>query len=537
MVAAANGARGASAYSAPVGNADPYKPTREDEKRAHDMHRAWDAYDGIFGGGSPQWPLTWETGKEPNPNVIPNLCGPIADADVSWLMGESISIDAKEMADSNRKLPEEAQQYLDAVWGTSSDDSSDDDKMALLQELATNGAITGTAFLKIVAQVDANTKQLLDPEEYPELVVLDSRHVRVRTDPHNVKLVTCYIIEYPMPDPDRPQDEPGMFRQTIELVDPDGRATSDGTYANDDDDATWQITEYFRQHNRTNFVQTKPAEVWPFPWAPIDGCAHLMRACRYYGRPRITPDVIHLNEAIALVSSNIAKVIISHAHPVLFIVSPGANVQDRRYEPGMILQVSSKIEAVQAHGDIQHMLADLADLRGNLDQVSHVPAQAFGRQDVIPRTPVSGVAIRLGYGSLLSDITKERRTYGALIRRISQRLLCLYNSDWESAQVELSWQDPLPADDLQQAQVIQTAIAAGVMSKRTGATNMGLDWDNEQENMTEEGQATVNGMAQGTVVPQYPPSAPQPGQPARQRPGQSPIAQPGGTMPPTGGAR
>jgi hypothetical protein len=291
-------------------------------------------------------------------------------------------------------------------------------------------------------------------------------------------------------------------------------------------------------------VQTKEPEVWPFPWAPIDGCAHLMRACRYYGRPRITPDVIHLNEAIALISSNIAQVIIRHGNPVLQMVTPGSNLQVLKYQPGTIMQVPAKIEAVQAYGDIQHMLADLTDLRGNLDQVSHVPAQAFGRQDVIPRTAVSGVAIRLGYGSLLSDITKERRTYGALIRRISQRLLCLYNSDWKDAQVELTWQDPLPADDLQQAQVIQTAIAAGVMSKRTGATNMGLDWDNEQENMTEEGAAKVAGMAQGTVVPSpqmqqqnMPPSTPQPGQPAQQRPGQSPIAQPGAQVPLTGGAR
>jgi hypothetical protein len=206
MVAVRNGNNGnaASAYSAPVGNEDPYKPSKEDERRANDMHRAWDAYDGIFQGGSPQWPLTWETGKEPNPNVRPNFCAPIADTDVAWLMGQSVAIKAKKITgneDGEAELPEEAQTYLDAVWGTSTDDSSDDDKMALMQELATNGAITGNAFLKINCAIDIDKKALLDPDDYPELVVLDSRHVRVRTDPHNVKLVTCYIIEYPMPDP------------------------------------------------------------------------------------------------------------------------------------------------------------------------------------------------------------------------------------------------------------------------------------------------------------------------------------------------
>jgi hypothetical protein len=530
-----------SAYSAP-GNDDPYAPTREDERRAEHMKRAWDAYDGVFQGGSPQWPLLWQAGREANPNVVPNLCGPIADADVAWLMGQKVTIEAKKIAGTDRKLPTEAQTYLDAVWGVSSEDSSDDDKMALLQELATNGAICGTAFLKINATVDLNTGTLLDPEDYPELVVLDSRHVRVRTDPHNVKLVVCYIIEYPMPDPQRPQDPAGMFRQVIELVDPDGKVTMDGGCVGDDD-ATWQITDYFRAHNSNTFVQTSDQpDVWPFGWAPIDGCPHLLRACRYYGRPRITPDVIHLNEVIALISSNINKVIISHAHPVLYTVTPGSNLQSLRYEPGTIMQVSADIKAVQAHGDIANMLAVEHTRRGDLDQVSHVPGQLFGRQDSIPRAQISGVAIRLGNGPMLSDITKEQRTYGALIRRVSQRLLSLQNPDWAHAAIMLGWQDPLPADDLQQAQVIQTLIAAGVMSKRSGATNVGLDWDDEQENMAEEGQQSVAGLAHGSVVPQppqlpgqqmpgMPPSTPQPGQPPRQRPGQSPMQQPGNTPP------
>ena len=538
----ANAARNGSAYSAPVSNEDPYKSTKDDERRSEAMKKAWDAYDGVFHGGDTQWPLRWKVGKEPNPNSVPNLCGPIVDTDTAWLMGQSVSIKAKVIADSERTLPEEAQQYLDAVWGTSSDDRSDDDKMGVLQELATNGAVCGNAFLKINAVVDMETKQLLDPEQYPEIVVLDSRHVRVRTDPHNVKLVICYIIEYPMSDPARPQDPQGMYRQVIGLVDPDGKETTDGSYASDDD-ATWKITEYFRAYNSKTFGpyvdetgKLHESEVWPFPWAPIDGCAHFVNPNRYYGRPHLTPDVIHLNEMIALVASNINKIIISHAHPVLFTVSPGSNLKAIEYEPGTILQVSSKIEAVQAHGDIANMLAVLKDLRADLDQVSRVPGQLFGRQDSIPRTAVSGVALRLGNGPVISDNTKERRTYGALVRRISQRLLCLVNADWKDAAVELSWQDPLPADDLQQAQVLQTLLAAGVISKREAATNLGVDWDKMQDEMTEEGQAKVNGMAQGTVVP-MPPSAPQPGQPARQRPGQSPIAQPGSVLPPAGGAR
>ncbi|HEX9411982.1 MAG TPA: hypothetical protein VF916_00630, partial [Ktedonobacterales bacterium] len=94
---------------------------------------------------------------------------------------------------------------------------------------------------------------------------------------------------------------------------------------------------------------------------------------------------------------------------------------------------------------------------------------------------------------------------------------------------------PLPADDLQQAQVVQAAVGLGVMSKKTGANKVGLNWDEEQANMQKEDQDQLAGMARGSAVPaplepgQPPqPGAPgQPGQPQGQ-PGQPGAPQPGG---------
>src|SRR5215469_12908112 len=187
---------------------DPYMKTEADRRRAVIYKTASDAYDGCFHGGDPQWPLLWKTGKEPNPNIIINRCGPAVDTDVAWLMGKPVNITLS-------KAPAAAQDYIDACWGVSSDESSDDDKMSLLQELATNGAIHGTAYLKIVWDEAEET-------EYPELAVLDSMMVRVQTAPHNAKVAVCYIIEYAVPDPDSLDGTMGMFRQVIELQDKDG---------------------------------------------------------------------------------------------------------------------------------------------------------------------------------------------------------------------------------------------------------------------------------------------------------------------------
>lgn len=476
---------------------DPYAPSADDRARAQRLHAAWDAYHGRFHGGDPQWPLLWKSGKEPSPNVIINRCGPAADTDVSWLFGESVSITLK-------KCPRAAQQYVDQVWGVSSDESSDDDKMALLQELATNGAVTGHAYLKInwdAARMD-----------YPRLVVLDSSQVRVVCDPHDIKTAVCYIVEYQVPDTTSRSGGHGnglaTYRQVLELCDADGEPTMDGSCMGDKG-ATWRICDYLKAANSAVFQPQGEPVVWPYPWAPIDGCPHMVQANHFYGRPRLTPDVIHINEAICTVASNINKIGMRHGHPILYTIKKGSTQRSLRHEPGTIMEVSDDVKAVEAHGDLQHLMDFEEDLRADFDEETHVPAQAFGRQQDIPRTPVSGVAIRLGYGPLMADVTKERRTYGALIRRVTQHLLQLKNEAWADALVTLGWQDPLPADDLQQAQVVQSYVQMGVMSKSTAAEKGGLDWDVEQEQMRAEAMAALDNMLRGQALPPPPPAQPQ----------------------------
>lgn len=470
---------------------DPYAASAEERARAQQMAVAWDAYRGRFHAANPQWPLLWNVGKEPNPNVIINRCGPAADTDVAWLFGESVGIMLK--AKGGKNAPKDAQEYVDLVWGVSSEDSSDDDKMTLLQELAVNGAVTGHAFLKI--DWDAQTM------DYPTLVALDSTQVRVQTAPYNCKVPICYIIEFEVPDTTNPNGGMASFRQVIELQDKDGQQKLTGK---SDDDDFWLITDYLKPaHSQVYVPQGEPVE-WPYPWAPIDSCAHMVQANRFYGRPRLSHDVIHINEAICLVASNINKIGMRHAHPILWTQKAGANQRSLRHEPGTIMEVSNPIEAVQAYGDLEHLMQFEEDLRADFDEETHVPAQAFGRQKDMPRTPVSGVAIRLGYGPLMADITKERRTYGALIRRVTQHLLELKNAAWANLVVSLGWQDPLPADDLQQAQVTQVALSSGVMSKETAAAKFGLEWDVEQERMQDEQAQAMQAVYHGAALPPAP---------------------------------
>lgn len=494
---------------------DPYAPTPEETKRTQEMARAWDAYQGVFKQGDAQWPLVWEKGRDPNPNVIINRCGPAVDTDVAWLFGQSVGIQLV-------NAPQAAQVYLSQAWGVDSEDSSDDDKMSLLQDLATNGAITGHAFLKIVWDTSGNM-------DFPVLVVLDSTQVRIITDPQQVKKPVCYVIEYKVPDPSGLADA-GMatFREVIEQIGPDGNPLRRAPIGKEI--VTWQVCDYLRTSQMSMFTRIGPTLPWPYPWPPIEDCPHLAVPNRCYGRPRIPPNAISINENICTVASNIMTIALRHGGPILYTIKTGANQREIRTKPGAILEVASDIKAVQAYGDIKDMMQQELGLRQDFDEQTHIPAQAFGRMEQFPRLPVSGVAFRLSFGALMSDIAKEHRTYGALIRRVSQHMLELKNPAWKDLEVQLSWPNPMPADDLQQAQVGQLAQGAGASKKTVLEKFFNLDWDTEAENLADE-QAEAALVTGGMLTP-VGQGVPPGGTGSGSQPGGQPQQGPGSVGPP-----
>ena len=468
------------------GGRDPYAATPQDTKRLHEMATAWNAYNGIFRGGDEQWPLVWVKGEEPNPNVIVNRCGPAVDTDVAWLFGQSVSISAP-------KGPKEAQQYLDEAWGVDSEDSSDDDKMALLQDLAVNGAVTGHAFLKIVWDSESD-------QEYPQLVVLDSQMVRVQTDPHNRKIPVCYIIEYEMPDPLSSSDGAmGTFRQVIRRLDPDGKYHTTGL---PDDDTTWEIQDYWRRAGGSAFLPVHPdgslcpPQPWSYSWPPIEDCPHLSQPNAYWGKPRLSHDAIRTNEAICTQASNINKLALYHGHPITYTIKTGSNQRALRHKPGTILEVSSDIKSVEGFADLQHLMDVEQDFRADFDELVHVPAQAFGRLQDVAKLPTSGIAIKLGYLTLIADVMKERRTYGMLIRRVSQHMLELKQKEWGTLSIALGWQDMMPTDDQATAQLVSTAKQAG-MSDHYLCELLEVDYEQELQYRQDEQKEAMRAAMQG----------------------------------------
>ncbi len=526
-----------------------------DTQRKQDMAAAWQAYLGKFPA-----PLKSEPG-ELDLNVTVNRVAPIVDTGVAWLVGATLGIevdpaqpllapdadeidegnivegslgdpDAQEDAieraqhipdadalnlgddsdtdasigaigalDAALKTPEAAenpkvraaQDYLDGCWG------DEDERMTLLAKLATNGGICGHFFAKILPpDVQAG-------RQYPRLVVLDPQNVTMQTDPEDCDTVTSYTICY-----DGEADDGTVIekRQVIARV-------NSGKSAADD---TWSVTNYARGETGSDWTQLGPPRIWQHPWPPIGDGPNMPLPNQRWGQADVTPNLIALNKSVNFVSSNINAIGYSHGHP--WVWASGTNAERIDATPGHIISLphpDGKLDAVVAHGDIAGLMAFEADLRADMDEQSKVPAVATGRIAELPRGQQSGVMIRLLHAPLTFRTMFKQRTYGKFIREMNARMLALGGfgdgTDLGGVKTLLHWQDPLPVDDLQQAQAAFQWSQMGV-SNDTLMAKGGFDPEVERRKNAEANARQLVGFSQGKDMPPSPPTDTPPAAPS-----------------------
>lgn len=518
-----------------------------DTQRKTAMTDAWQAYLGQFPN-----PLKQEPG-ETDLNVTVNRVAPIVDTGVAWLVGATLGIevdpaqpllapdaddiddgtivegslgdpDAQEDAieraqhipdadalnigdnsdtdasigaigalDAALKTPEAAenpkvkaaQDYLDGCWG------DEDDRMTLLAKLATNGGVCGHFFAKILPPDEQAGRQ------YPRLVVLDPQNVTMQTDPEDCDTVIAYHICY---DSESPVD--GSLIQKRQVI----TRKDNGPGAADD---TWMIANYARGAEGGDWVQLGPAREWKHPWPPIGDGPNMPLPNQRWGQPDVTPNLIALNKSVNFVASNINAVGYSHGHP--WVWASGTNAERIDATPGRIISLphpDGKLDAVVAHGDIAGLMQFEADLRADMDEQSKVPAVATGRISELPRGQQSGVMIRLLHAPLTFRTMFKQRTYGRFIREMNARMLALGGfgdgTDLGGVKTLLHWQDPLPVDDLQQAQAAFQWSQIGV-SDDTLMAKGGFDPEVERRKNAEANARQLAGFNHGTDMPPSPP--------------------------------
>src|SRR5258708_39906559 len=131
----------------------------------------------------------------------------------------------------------------------------------------------------------------------------------------------------------------------------------------------------------------------------------------YWGRPDITPGLIGLNTALNLVNSCANRVLKIFGGPILWGV--GFAESSIAVQPGRIMNLGDlqgKIDAVKIASDIPSAIQFAADLRSDIDELSHVPGVATGRIATMPRGNLSGVAIELLFMPLLKKTDTKQCT-------------------------------------------------------------------------------------------------------------------------------
>lgn len=452
-----------------------------DKQRKDRQKAAWHAYSGVWGEGPLRVPAN---SKQPSPNVHPNRISNIVDTGVAWLFGQPVKLQVVNNPASGPTLTGKqlaaCQSYLETAWG------DPDDMMTLLGEVATNGAIFGQAFARVLPPDPDDTDAAC---RYPRVVALDPMTLSVVTDPDDCKRVTCYTIQYQAYDP--LTNSTISKRQLIERA---------------DDGQSWTITCQVQRANTAwmqDPAQEDGPETWPHPFPPIAHCQNRINPNEFWGLSDVRQGLIELNKQIHFAESNLLKLAYLQGHPRVF--ASGTKTADIRAEPGSVTGLAStdaKVWSVSVEANIAAHLEHIQNLRDDMDEESGIPGIATGRN--FPAGQVSGITMRLMYAPLLAQTEWKRRLYGRLIREVSQIMLVLggLTQRLDDVKIELHWQDPLPSDDLAAAQAIAAMIQAGIMSKATGAGMAGLDWEVEQEHLDEEAQAATARMnAGGPVMP------------------------------------
>ncbi|HKW21516.1 MAG TPA: phage portal protein [Ktedonobacterales bacterium] len=477
-------------------------------KRRRRIDDTWKAYRGEWGAG----PLKVQPG-DPDDNVKPNNCQPIVDVGVNFLFGEPLKIEVSNTTDGATGVAVDidngsddgtspAQAFLDECWG------DPDDMMTLLTELATNGAIAGSAYALLVpANEDAG-------EERPHVQVLDPANVFTIADPHDCKLAREYWIQYDVESYDPATGDPFVmtYRKMICRNDPDGYAyeTIEG-YDNDD---SWLILDFERKGvvetggYRSTGAQSSAwlctaRTPWPRPYAPIVHCQNLPNPNQFEGLTDLPHDLIQMNRALIFNESNIMRTIKHFVAPMRY--ASGVTAATISTGPDRMLLFQSpdaKLNALDVKADLANAMAYSDSLRAAMDEQSQIPGIALGRMKDIPRGQVTGPVFQALYKPPMSKTTKKRRLYGRLIREASLHLLDLGGfSEAAKAKVLLHWQNPMPKDELVEAQAAQAWSGLGVSNDSLMQAYTDFNPDTEAEKKQQESQNQMLSFAHGTGAP------------------------------------
>ena len=391
--------------------APPYSPLSKAHKNRADL---FDMYWRYYRGHHRQ-NIKVKAGQADD-NVTENWSKKIVNAGIDFLFGKVLNFEVED---------EGIAEYLTAVWG------DDDTKMSFLQEVAQNGAVCGTPFLRLYPADDSNP--------YPRIVNIDPAIVDIKTASNDVNDITGYWLVW-RSMADREEDRQWL-RHRIERD-------------NEGDAVTWLISE--DTHNGADWRNDPDPLRWEYSFAPIFHCKNLPLANSNWGISDL--EDADLNDAINFSASNINRVLRFFAHPRTVVTGDSAsNIKETAVDlMWSIDNEKANVFNLEMASDLASSRAHKTDLTEALHQIADVPRLD---PDAVNLGALSGFALRILYGPLLAKTTKKQRSYGGMITRLNQAILTLNKQ--EGVTVTNKWADPLPSSDQEKAAIFDLLSRRG----------------------------------------------------------------------------
>jgi hypothetical protein len=376
-----------------------------------------------------------------NDNLVINYTGLFVDRGVSMLFGKDVLFEFGER--------EDAQNLIDEIWKYNK-------KSVLLLRLALMGAEAGHCFLKFVSQEDGKIK----------LVAIDPSFVDIESDPDDFERIIQYTIQYKTFDEDG--NEAG--RKEITKL----------------EDTGWMVRNY--EADKSGEWMLVKETAWDYDFPPILDWQNLPNVGDAWGMPDITKDTIELQDRINFIASNMSKIIRLYAHPKTWGRDLGAT---SRLEMG-----PDDIVNLGANGELGQ-LPPVADMIGSKDFLLSLRQSLF---DITRTVDISSMADKLGaltnfglhvlYQDALSKLETKRGLYGDALVEANRRLLVLCGV--EETPCKIIWEDPLPVNEQEQSQVIQSDLNAGIVDKETASELRGYDWEIVSERLGDQQQNSAD---------------------------------------------
>jgi hypothetical protein len=402
--------------------------------------------------------------EQADDNLILNFTGLIVDRGISMLFGNGVEFDfgeAEETPDGEEAATDPRNDYIDRVMKANT-------YPIFLHKTAQLGGTYGTAYVKIMPGAM--------PDGLPRLVALNPQWLTLDAPPEDMETVFRYTIEYNTTDEN---DKEITRKEVTERL-----RTTEG-WAD-----TWSVKSYIMREGTGGKFELVSDVEWPYEFAPIVHWQNLPDAEQCYGDSDITDDMIAVQDAINFVASNVQRIIRYHAHPKTWgrgfttsgTASWGAD------EMVTVNGQDAMISNLEMSSDLASSREFLHYLRGVMFDISRTVDLASMSDKL---GALTNFALRVLYKDALDKLETKRLLYGWGLTEINRRLLLLAGIATEDGG-DVVWSEPLPIDDVGQAQALQTDLDMGIVDKETVSTIRGYDWETVQERLAEQEQSGSN---------------------------------------------